>query len=587
MSNRTPEGRTAQDLPEKTTNGSNRRQFIGRVGMAAAAAGVAGSVAGVPKAVAATVGGDLKLDANSSSAFSNRLQKAYNIRINRANADKALIEPPHTTNGDEGRYSDKSASYSKGLKQDAIGLVNPDAWISFKTAIRTGKPDDWEKIIIGGTRTENGPQGSYAYDLECADSALFGNAPFFHDPNGLAAVPPFDPIITQLYGAQLIEQYWAALLRDVAFTDYAGNATAQAAAAELTSLGSSYRGPRDAQGNVTPDLLFRGNFPGAALGPYMSQFMLEPTMFGQQPISQQFITYQAGLDYMMDPDTFLQVQNGIDTGLRLQFDPTLQYLHNGRGLGAWTHEDVLYQGYFVALLVCNTLKIPTNPGNPYHSSKTQNGFCTWGGPDFAASMGEIAARSLNKVWFQKWLVHLTPRPEAGGGVLRQILQNQGGTLQASLNANVLNSQAVQQVFSKTGDYFLPQAFPEGSPTHPSYPTGHGTVAGACITILKFFFDGSYVFTDPVQPSSDGLSLVPYTGGDQLTVNGELNKLALNVSYGHGIHPGIHWRTDTDWSMTLGEAVALSWLENRVRTYNEKFTVNIQRLDGSTATISNQ
>ncbi len=39
-------------------------------------------------------------------------------------------------------------------------------------------------------------------------------------------------------------------------------------------------------------------------------------------------------------------------------------------------------------------------------------------------------------------------------------------------------------------------------------------------------------------------------------------------------------------MTLGEALALSWLQNRAMTYNEKFTISLQRLDGSTATISN-
>ncbi len=173
----------------------------------------------------------------------------------------------------------------------------------------------------------------------------------------------------------------------------------------------------------------------------------------------------------------------------------------------------------------------------------------FGGPDFAATVGEMGARALQKVWFQKWLVHLVQRPEAGGGVLRQILQGQGGTIQATLNSNVLNSQAVQQSFSKYGDYFLAQAFPDGSPAHPSYPTGHGTVGGACINILKFFFDGSFVLPNPVVPSNDGLSLVPYTGGDagQITVNGELNKLAHNVTFGHGIHAGIHWRMDCDWS----------------------------------------
>jgi hypothetical protein len=115
------------------------------------------------------------------------------------------------------------------------------------------------------------------------------------------------------------------------------------------------------------------------------------------------------------------------------------------------------------------------------------------------------------------------------------------------------------------------------------------VGGACITVLKFFFDGNFVIPEPLVPSSDGLSLLDYDGPDagQLTVNGELNKLGHNVSFGHGIHAGIHWRSDSDTSLLLGEAVALSFLKDRAPTYNEPFTVNLTKFDGTTATISNK
>jgi hypothetical protein len=39
-------------------------------------------------------------------------------------------------------------------------------------------------------------------------------------------------------------------------------------------------------------------------------------------------------------------------------------------------------------------------------------------------------------------------------------------------------------------------------------------------------------------------------------------------------------------MLLGEAVALSFLKDKAKTYNEPFTVNITKFDGTTATISN-
>jgi hypothetical protein len=146
---------------------------------------------------------------------------------------------------------------------------------------------------------------------------------------------------------------------------------------------------------------------------------------------------------------------------------------------------------------------------------------------------------------------------------------------------------VKTSFTENNSYFLSQAFPEGSPYHPAYPTGHGTVAGACITVLKFFFDGDFIIPNPKEPTKDGKDRQPYTGGKELRVNGELHKLAHNVTFGHGIHAGIHWRSDSDASIQLGEEVALSFLWNRAQTCNEKFTVNLKKVDGSTATISNQ
>jgi len=230
-----------------------------------------------------------------------------------------------------------------------------------------------------------------------------------------------------------------------------------------------------------------------------------------------------------------------------------------------------------------------NPGNPYIGSKTENGFGTFGGPDFTATLGEVATKALNAVWYQKWFVHLRPRPEATGGQVHLVMTGQGAQTDVKPSHVVLNSVGLQQSFNKFGTWLLPQAFPEGSPYHPSYPTGHGTVGGACITVLKFFFDGNFVIPSPVMPASDGLSLVPYIGADagQLTVNGELNKLGHNVSFAHGIHAGIHWRSDTDTSLLLGEAVALNILRERAQCYNEPFTVHLTKFDGTIATISNQ
>lgn len=572
LSNKTRELEGAPKSP-------GRRRFI--AGLSAATAVVSGGV--LAPIVAASSASAREISDSSgtglpSSVTNNRVIQAFSLRISEATQD-ALVPPAvNLNNGDTALYADKGGTYTKGLPHDNFGRVDPKAFATFTKALNSGKFSDFEKIIMGGTRTLNGPQGGLAFDLERIDNVQFGQP----------QVPPAPKAASDQTATELLEHYWASLLRDVAFTDYGSSALAEAAAAELGAQ-PTYSGPRNNSGHVTPNLLFRGAFPGETLGPYISQFFITPTALGAQPISQQMVSYLPDIDYMDNFADWLTVQNGDVTGLEDQIDPQLRYRRNGRDLAAFTHVDVLYQAYFTAFLVLNTIGAPLNPGNPYVGSTTENGFGTLGGPDFAGTLGEVAVKALNAVWYQKWFVHLRPRPEAIGGIVHLIKIGQGNETDVSLSPVILNSQGLQQSFNKYGSWMLSQAFPEGSPTHPAYPTGHGTVAGACITVLKFFFDGNFVIPNPQVPSNDGLTLLPYTGADagRLTVNGELNKLGHNVSFGHGIHAGIHWRSDTDTSLMLGEAVALSFLRDRAQTYNEPFTVRLTKFDGTTATISNK
>jgi hypothetical protein len=291
------------------------------------------------------------------------------------------------------------------------------------------------------------------------------------------------------------------------------------------------------------------------------------------------------IDYMTNFDTWQAVQNGVQSLIPPAMDDHRRHMYNGRVLGSFTRQDELYQAYFVAYLVMNTLGTPPNPGNPYLALKKQQPFGTFGNPDIAATLGAVARAAINAVWYQKWIVHLRHRPESGGGIVH-LMKSGLGSVDAKVDPLVLNSEAVEQSQQKYGTYLLSQAFPEGSPTHPAYPTGHGAVGGACITVLKFFFDGNATLPNPKVPSADGLSLLPHVG-PKLTVNGELHKLAHNISFGHGIHAGIHWRSDTDFSLLLGEAVALSFLQDQAYTYNENFSITLTKMDGTPVTISNQ
>jgi hypothetical protein len=550
----------------------SRRKFLADVGGVAVGAATVGAIGLQPLFGAKNSVARAEDDDSPGAA---RADESREIRIHAANVERTVRIPHHPTNGDEIRYPDKCGTYTKGLPHDVFGRVDLNAFQSFIAALNSGKPADFENITLGGARKLTSPQSGLAFDLEGTDSHQF-------------AVPPPPAIASAAYATELVEMYWASLLRDVPFTQYGFHPLAAQAAQELSAL-PSYQGPRNSSNQVTPNLLFRGAFPGETVGPYVSQFFIQPTFLGAQPISQQQVCYLPNIDYMTDFGSWLAVQNGGGTGLTNQLDRQLRFEHTGRDLATWTHVDVLYQAYFVAFLVLLGMNAPTNPGCPYNDSHTQIGFATFGGPHAAGMLGEVAYRALERSWFQKWLVHRRTRPEGGGGLVHLIKTGQGHNLSCQLHDSLLNSQAVQSSLAQNRSYLLSQSFPEGSPTHPSYPTGHGVVAGACITVLKFFFDGNHLIQNPMVPTDDGTQLVAYTDSDagQMTVNGELNKLGHNVSFGHGILAGIHYRSDTDASLLLGEETALSILRDQAQTFNEKFRVELTKFDGSTARISNQ
>jgi hypothetical protein len=135
-----------------------------------------------------------------------------------------------------------------------------------------------------------------------------------------------------------------------------------------------------------------------------------------------------------------------------------------------------------------------------------------------------------------------------------------------VHADLLASGALERTRARHGTYLLPQAYPEGCPTHPAYPAGHAVIAGACTTVLKAFFNEALPVPDAVLPSEDGTALTPYDGPD-LTIGGELEKLAYNIAVARNF-AGIHWRTDAEAGLRQGEAVALALLRDMTGCYNE-------------------
>ena len=578
----------------------SRRSFIGKMGGATAVA----LAAGLPlEPLFEGKHGEAEASVVNYNS-SNRTNNSYNYRKNTAQNEKINVGVL-PDNGDAARFSDFSGSWSKCLKHDALGIVNRASWLSLTHALQTGQWSDFENIQVGNpggpgfTGTLNGPMGALAFDLEGLD-------PF------ATVIPPAPSVTSAETAAEEVEHYWAALMRDVPFEDYPNSAIAAQACADLNNM--SYirsRNNIEFPYPVTPQNLFRGQIvpgDGSVQGPYISQFLMQPTFMGAQPMTQQMNRYlsvsEGGADYLTDPAEYLRVESGFPPSFSLRSDPVYRHIRMGRDLTAYTHVDALHQAYFVACLVLAEIGCPVNPGNPYNGSLTQHGFGTFGtqagGPiDAKGTVPEMATRALKAAWFHKWVVNLRQRPEEIGALLQARLTNQRPMPQAALalHSDLLHSAVLPIIHSLYGTYMLPQAFPEGAPAHPCYPTGHGTVGGACITAIKFFFDGNQPIrpllqaadSDVMVSSDDGLSLVPYTGPDRdtLTVNGELSKLAWNLTAGHGIHAGIHFRSSSYYSILLGEQVAISALNDRANSYAEPFTISISKFDGKKVTFSNQ
>lgn len=530
-----------------------------------------------------------------------RTNDSFLYRRNVANKNKINVgELPD--NGDRARYTDFSALHSKALRHDALGVPNSSSYQSLINALES---DDDQFLALqnvdvanqiplpaGGPNSKlNGPATSFAFDLEGLDSHAF-------------TIPPPSPTLRSAQTAtEQVEHYWGALLRDVSFRNYASDATVAAAVADLNSRSFLQGGGANQWAlPVTPQNLFRGRVAatndGNLKGPYISQFMVQPTNFGAQPIDQLIQTFAPNQNFLTDFISYQNVQNGGPSGNPAP-DGTRRFIRNGRDLTAYTRVDVLYQAYFVAFLLLAQLEAPLNPGNPYIGSKSQKPFGTLGGPDAAGTLAEMATRALKASWCRKWIVDLRLRPEEYGALVEAKRINSTPKPQASneLHSDVLSSAVLPRIFTKHGTHFLPQAYPEGSPTHPCYTGGHATVAGACCTAIKFFFNGSQKLRpllqakgrDLVEPTADGLGLDTYAGSDanDIDINGELSKVAFNVAFGHGVHAGIHFRSSNHWGVLLGEEVALSVLRDRAKSYDEPFTMSIRKFDGSTATVTNQ
>ena len=440
----------------------------------------------------------------------------------------------------------------------------------------------------------------------------------------------------------------------------------------------------------TQQSIFRGIAPGDQHGPYISQFMLIGNTglnsndtsrgiadglisYGAITVNQRVRIATPCRDYMTTFAEYIDVQNGarlqglesyVDTQCqepKLGNMPGYRFITTPRDLATYVHYDALYESYLNACLLMLGLGIPFDRGLPFARNDVadhQQGFAQFGGPHILTLVTEVATRALKAVRYQKFNVHRRLRPEALAGLIskypekkdsnsafgpvRSIYERLSRTSDQSTSSILdwvsAHNRHQNQLRGIHEDYpLLPMAFVEGSPMHPSYGAGHATVAGACVTILKAFFDVGTELWEVIpwgpddkearpicyEPSADGCGLISllskqapehainektYANFGQsspqqsshpatslrgvkrgsydfqpLTVEGELNKLAANISIGRD-WAGVHYFTDYIESLRLGESIAIGLLEEQKLTYRENFSMTVPLFDGGAVRI---
>lgn len=494
--------------------------------------------------------------------------RAKEVFERRMAATRAVLERPitsHAVNGDAERHDPAWVCYTKGLPHGDDGSGAEGACRQLWTAIDRRDAHALEDVPLGGYAKLANPQAAYAFDAVGPDSQQLGIAP-----------PPTFSSAEQ--AAELVELYWHALTRDVPFDRFDTDPSIARACAELSAL-RGYTGPREG-GAVTPSTVFRGNTRGGRVGPYVSQFLWRDLPWTPIRVAQLNRIAAPGKDYMTDWASWLAIQNGAVPPVN-DYEATPRYIRTQRDLGEYVHRDFTYQAFLGACLMLFRMNAPLDGGFPYQYSISQSGFVTLGASDILHTVASVANIALKAAWFQKWAVHRRLRPEEYAARVHQQMIRRATF---PLHADILNARATAAIFSRHGSYLLPQAYPEGAPLHPAFPSGHAVIAGACATALKACFAESFPIPNPQVPSEDGVSLLAYRG-PALTVGNEIDKLAENMSIGRNI-AGIHWRSDAIDGLALGEAIGIAVLkELRMLSAETVGTFTITKFDGARIEIA--
>jgi len=500
-----------------------------------------------------------------------------------------------------------SGSFQKGLQHDRVNgrLVSSQDYETMVNAIVKNDQKLLANVPLatGSTVKLANPLASLATVLEGAPQCTLR-----------IDIPP--ALSTNSAAAEMLEIYAQVIARDVPFINYDTDPTIALLLKNeylnnsvlLANLKYNCPGP------FTTKTIFRGNTIGETVGPYISQLFLLNIPEGALLIPQKYRSPPSRA--IAQADGF-RVEWGVTLGEavdmvngNLNLLPPItppnqlvaRFINDGRTLAEAVHNDPPYQFFFQASQILLALGAQPNPGFPVYPNQT--GFVTnFGIASIQSALADVTSYSLKHTWYWKWQHFRRLRPETFGvwvnDVKNGLVSNKNNF---DLTNLILNSPILNQILDinnswvpNSNSYTLPLAYREGSPLHPSYPGGHAAIAGACITVLKIYFDAeqpwlklpgvvtgilSGIPNSIVQSNENGLNLVPYTEPDAnlITIAGELNKLAGNDANGRD-WAGIHYRSDWIQGIVLGQKVAIHYMEDLLASSIEN------NLDGSPPEIT--
>lgn len=424
---------------------------------------------------------------------------------------------------------------------------------------------------------------------------------------------------------EMVEVYAMGVLRDEPFEnweDFSCPAAEQSVSAQafctyknytdtfLLEYPNSIRGVRTTDYKITGNNLFRGMGQDEDKGKFVSQFLLQ-TLPSNGLLTEQMYPKEEDAADSLYEDGWLKIQNGRATTDKA-LDGT-KYVYNMRMLGSIVHSDKLYQIYYNAALTLLDRCGVTAYGLEGSGSHDVSGWLDGDVPDVMSALATVSNNALQAAWYYKWK-YMRIRPEAFAQRI-MLCQNEPSVCENespmralkdvldtvsfpdSIKKMIHDHNAAKQPAAAPDmscsstdpnsecNLYLPLQYPEGSPNHPAWPAGHAVVAGACVTVLKAML--SVLDTDdqpiawpqnecPAKKSSNGESLEPMMAAPTkshgewppvadsgITIVGELNKLASNVALGRNM-AGVHYRSDGDEGILLGEQVAIKFLQDRLQ-----------------------